>query len=165
MTAKGATVKTRTRIIQTFALIFGIFLALMNAPMASADTESSGSPYFIDGYDVVSYFRDSGPVEGNLDFSTNYEEKILLFSSEKNLADFVATPEDFMPAYNGYCAYGMVYGMKSGVDPLQYDIVDGRLYLQLNGGTKNRWNRRVSRYIKKSDRVWKSLTAPEEARR
>ena len=70
-----------------------------------------------------------------------------------------------MPAYNGYCAYGMVYGMKSKVDPLQYDVVDGRLYLQLDGGTKKRWNRRVSRNIRKSDKIWKKLTAPSEERR
>lgn len=123
----------------------------------AAESGDSNSPYFIEGYDVVSYYRDSGPLPGTPQISIDYQDKTLLFSSTDNLNDFLADPEKYMPAYNGYCAYGMVYGMTSKIDPLQYDIVDGRLYLQLDKGTKRRWNRRISRYIKKSDRAWKKI--------
>lgn len=146
-------------------LFFSILLLTIQPSTATAKNAESSSPYFIEGYDVVSYFRDTGPLEGNPDFSLSYENNTLIFSSEDNLIAFQADPESYMPAYNGYCAYGMVYGMKSKVDPLQYDVVDGRLYLQLDGGTKKRWNRRVSRNIRKSDKIWKKLTAPSEERR
>lgn len=113
----------------------------------------------------MSYFSDTGPKEGRPKHQLEYKEYTLIFSSEENLQAFKADPDSYMPAYNGNCAYGMVYGMKSKVDPLQYDIVDGRLYLQLDGGTKKRWNRRVSKNIRKGDRIWKKLTSPESERR
>ena len=150
---------------RTAYFLFSVFLLSVQSQTVTAGGTASSSPYFIEGYDVVSYFRDTGPLEGKPSFSTNYEDHTLIFSSAENLNAFKEDPESYMPAYNGYCAYGMVYGMKSKVDPLQYDVVDGRLYLQLDGGTKKRWNRRVSRNIRKSDKIWKKLTAPSEERR
>lgn len=146
-------------------LLLSIFLMFVQSPAVVAGGSESSSPYFIEGYDVVSYFQETGPREGNPNISTIYEDHTLIFSSTENLTAFKENPESYMPAYNGYCAYGMVYGMKSKVDPLQYDVVDGRLYLQLDGGTKKRWNRRVSRNIRKSDKIWKKLTSPSEERR
>ena len=146
-------------------LLLGITLLLFQTPALASKSTDSHSPHFIEGYDVVSYFRDSGPVPGNIYYPLEYDAHTLLFASEQNLIDFKTDPESYMPAYNGYCAYGMVYGMKSRVNPLQYDIVDGRLYLQLDGGTKKRWNRRVGRNIRKSDKIWKKMTLPSQKRR
>lgn len=161
---KVTTLATNSR-IKTYAIIVALFLTLFKAPAFSSNTKQSESPYIIEGYDVVSYFRHTGPIAGSTEFMFVKDELTYLFSSKENLSDFQASPEDFIPAYNGNCAYGMVYGMQSMIDPLQYDIIDGRLYLQLNGGTKNRWNRRVSRNIKKADRIWKKLTSTPEVRR
>ena len=138
---------------------------LFQSPALASKSTESDSPYFIEGYDVVSYFRDSGPTPGSTYYPLVYKANSLLFANEQNLIDFTTDPESYMPAYNGHCAYGMVFGMKSRVDPLQYDIVDGRLYLQLDGGTKKRWNRRVSRNIRKSDKIWKKMTLPPQKRR
>ncbi len=133
----------------------------MSGLIANASASTSDSGYFIEGYDVVSYFIADRPSKGTPEISTEYKGKTLLFSSEENRAAFMANPESYMPAYNGYCAYGMVYGMKSEIDPLEYDIVDGRLYLQLDRGTKRRWNRRINRYITKSDKAWQKLGLAE----
>lgn len=149
----------RTDFVAPLALLAGLWLALVNFDADAGNSSASESAYFIEGYDVVSYFRDSGPQPGKTSITTTYQDNILLFSTEANRSDFLANPEIFMPAYNGYCAYGMVFGMKSKVDPLQYDIVDGRLFLQLDKGTKRRWNRRISRNIRKSEKAWKKLSA------
>jgi len=58
----------------------------------------------------------------------------LLFSSLTNLEDFKADPEAYWPAFDGNCAYGIAFGMKAMSDPEVYDIVDGRLYLQMSVG-------------------------------
>lgn len=87
----------------------------------------------------------------------------MLFINQENLDKFMANPDTYLPAYNGYCAYGMVYGMKSKIDPLQYDIVNGRLYLQLDNGTKRRWSRRIKRNIRRSDKAWGKLLSSNEA--
>lgn len=144
--------------VKVVFLIF-LFITLFCSTAFGKDSSGSEDTNFIQGYDVVSYFRDTGPLEGSSQYSTVYQQHTLLFNSEKNLMDFKSDPASFMPAYNGYCAYGMVFGMKSKVDPLQYDIVDGQLYLQLDGGTKKRFNRRLGRNIKKSKRAWNKLIA------
>ena len=159
MAKLNAVQRPKSRVPAFFLVLFYI-LCTFSASNSSA--KQSESPYFIEGYDVVSYFRDSGPILGNTNFIVETEEFTYLFSSKENLIDFESSPESYIPAYNGNCAYGMVYGMESTIDPMQYDIVDGKLYLQLNGGTKNRWNRRVSRNIKKADRIWKKLSSPSE---
>lgn len=140
-----------------FSILIGTILLCLSQIAYSTDSSQSTNPYFIDGYDVVTYHYANGPLKGNTAFTTQYKSHTLLFSSEETRAEFINNPEFYMPAYNGYCAYGMVYGMKSKVDPLQYDIVDGQLFLQLDRGTKRRWNRRMSRNIKKGNRAWKKL--------
>lgn len=148
----------RKKAFWVLLLLSSLLTTLFSSDAFSAESSESTSPFFIEGYDVVSYFRDTGPLQGEVDYALEHQGKLMLFSSKNNLLDFLDNPEIYMPAYNGYCAYGMVYGMKSRVDPLQYDIVDGRLYLQLDRGTKRRWNRRIGRYIKKSDRAWKKIS-------
>lgn len=148
-----------------YVTLIALILLFFKTPAFGSNAKQSESPYFIEGFDVVSYFRESGPVTGDTEFMLIKNGLTLLFSNEQNMLDFQSTPEAYMPAYNGNCAYGMVYGMKSKVDPLQYDIVEGRLYLQLDGGTKNRWMRRMGKNITKADRIWKKLTSPREERR
>jgi len=119
--------------------------------------KQSDSPYLIEGYDVVSYFRDTGPVEGDKKIQHVHEDHTLLFSSLTNLEDFKMDPEAYWPAFDGNCAYGIAFGMKAMSDPEVYDIVDGRLYLQMNAGVQKRWSRRSGGHIKKAHRVWKKL--------
>jgi len=150
------------RYVQVFLIIGFVIISSLGSRMASANSDGSDSPYFVEGYDLVSYFSKGGPVPGNTEIKTEYDGRVLLFSSEENMAQFLADPATFMPAYNGYCAFGMAYGMKSKIDPMQYNIVDGRLYLQLDSGTKRRWSRKIGRYIKRSDRAWSKLLTRNE---
>ena len=38
-----------------------------------------------------------------------------------------------LPAYGGFCAYGVALGKKFDDDPRYWKIVDGKLYLNLDG--------------------------------
>jgi len=143
--------------IQSITLLIVLCLSAFASTAFGMDLRQSDSPYLLEGYDVVSYFSDSGPVEGDKKIQLVHEEHTLLFSTLANLEKFKADPDTYFPAFDGYCAYGVAYGMKAISDPEIYDIVDGRLYLQLNAGVKNRWNRRSDGHIKKAHRVWKKL--------
>jgi hypothetical protein len=46
----------------------------------------------------------------------------------------VTNPEKYVPAYGGYCAFGISVGKKFIGDPEVWRIVDGRLYLNLDTG-------------------------------
>lgn len=144
------------------ALSFVLLFAFFTPSTLMGGSDSLSDSHFIEGFDLVSYFRKTGPVKGSSDFSMRYDEHTLLFANKKNLIDFQENPTTYMPAYNGNCAYGMVFGMKSKVDPLQYNIIDGKLYLLLDEGTKKRFNRRLDRNLKKSQRAWQKLFASSD---
>jgi len=144
------------------SILGGIILVLFSQVVYGTDPSPSDSPYFIHGYDLVSYHHEEGPVKGATTFSVKYKSHTLLFSSEETRDEFLGSPEYYMPAYNGYCAYGMVFGMKSKIDPLEFDIVDGKLFLQLDSGTRRRWNRKMNRNIKKGNRAWRKLAVTSD---
>lgn len=47
---------------------------------------------------------------------------------------FEVNPQKYLPAYGGYCAYGLGVGKKFVADPEVWKIVDGKLYLNLDKG-------------------------------
>ena len=53
------------------------------------------------GYDLVSYHSESGPVKGSGHYVTVYEDVTYLFSSKDNQQAFEMSPEKYLPAYGG----------------------------------------------------------------
>lgn len=111
----------------------------------------------VGGYDVVSYHEETGPVRGSGYHVANYEGVVYLFANEENKTIFEATPSKYLPAYNGFCAYGISVGKKFHTDPTVYEIVDGKLYLNLDSGIQDEWSKDVLGNIAKADKNWKSL--------
>jgi hypothetical protein len=70
---------------------------------------------------------------------------------------FEAKPEKYMPAYGGYCAYGVAVGKKFVVDPEAWKIVDGNLYLNLDRDIQKKWLKDVPGYIKKAEANWPKI--------
>lgn len=111
----------------------------------------------VGGYDLVSYHQESGPIRGS-GFNVSIHEGIpYLFSTEENKLKFEADPLAYLPAYNGYCAMGVALGKKFHTDPKVYDIVDGTLYLNLDGGIQSKWSADKAANIKTADKNWKTL--------
>ncbi|EAR14600.1 hypothetical protein RB2501_00951 [Robiginitalea biformata HTCC2501] len=111
----------------------------------------------IQGYDLVSYTRGT-PVRGTPEFSHDYQGVRFLFTTERNMHLFQAMPEQYIPAYGGWCAYAMgKSGDRVAVDPETYKMVDGRLMLfnrtRLNNPLK-KWNRDEERLLRQADANW-----------
>jgi len=80
------------------------------------------------GYDLVSYFQKDQPIKGTKEFQLCFEGSLYRFSSQRNLETFEANPQDYLPQYDGWCAYGIaVSSKKYRVNPRAYEIVDGKL--------------------------------------
>ncbi|CAB9500081.1 YHS domain-containing protein [Seminavis robusta] len=64
------------------------------------------------GYDLVAYHSldslDDG-VPGSPDFQTRHKGYLYYFSSQDNLDIFLANPEPYLPAYGGFCAWGVAW--------------------------------------------------------
>jgi len=132
-------------------------LFILSSALASAGIFGFGkkeNPLVADGYDVVSYRHESGPVEGNPKHSLVYDAMTYRFADESNLAAFQKDPAKYAPAYRGYCAYGVAKGGKYKVDPLAYSIVDDTLYLNYDQNVQKKWQAQQERYIREADRRW-----------
>jgi hypothetical protein len=78
-------------------------------------------------------------------------------TSNKRFAAFEANPENDLPAYNGYCAFGVSLGKKFNTDPTVYKIVDGRLYFNLDGDIQKKWAAGKAADIKTADTNWQNI--------
>lgn len=107
----------------------------------------------VGGYDVVSYFQ-GGPVKGDGDYVTEYGDVFWRFSSQENLNLFLANPEAYLPQYGGYCAYAVSKGYTAKGDPLQWSLVNNKLYLNFNAAVKRTWEQDIPGNIKKGDANW-----------
>ena len=118
----------------------------------------------VNGYDLVSYFNAKRPVRGNGNYVSEHDGVTYLFSSEENKKTFDKNPDKYIPAYNGWCAYGVSVGKKFSADPEVWEIVNGRLYLNLDPGIKIIWREDIPGNIKKADAHWPKIKdkAPSE---
>jgi len=71
----------------------------------------------VQGYDVVTYQTSKRPLRGNGNFVATHDGATYLFSSKENMETFQAKPAKYVPAYNGYCAFGVSVGKKFVGDP------------------------------------------------
>lgn len=115
----------------------------------------------IRGYDTVAYFLDSTPVEGRDEFSTKWSGATWKFASQKHLELFKAAPENYAPQYGGYCAYGVAQESLVKIEPDQWTIHDGKLYLNYNARLNSEWKMDIPGYIRTADSVFEKLLATQ----
>ncbi len=140
------------KLLIAFAALVGFTVA---AQAASSDV--ANSVVGIQGYDLVSYHTSSKPLPGNGNNVVRHKGVNYLFSSAENKQMFAANPAKYLPAYGGYCAFGVAVNKKFIGDPTVWDIVDGTLYFNLDNKVKNIWVRDVPGNIEKADDNWKSI--------
>jgi YHS domain-containing protein len=111
----------------------------------------------IRGYDPVAYFIENKAVEGSKNFEFEWKDATWRFSSQENLTKFKADPESFAPQYGGYCAYAVAKNSTASIDPTQFSIVDGKLYLNYNKKIQQQWLKDQASFIEQADKNWPSL--------
>ncbi len=111
------------------------------------------------GYDVVAFFTEGKPVIGSDTYALAHDGGTYRFASQANLDAFKADPRKYEPAYGGFCAYGAALGKKFDGDPRFWKIVDGKLYLNLNGDIQAEWSKDVAGNIQKGDVNWDRIRA------
>ena len=148
-----------SRSICSFSAILVLFVVIgvANAAEVPEHINVDSEGYSIDRYDPVAYFTEGRPLRGKREFNAEYQGAKYAFSSEINREQFLSDPDKYVPQYGGYCAYGVVHGGKSEVDPEVWEVVDGKLYLMISGGTKSIWQKRKKAYIQMADKAWQSI--------
>jgi len=108
----------------------------------------------IKGYDTVSYFTEGAPVKGVKAHQTKWNGATWRFANAENLKAFTANPEKYAPQYGGFCAWAMADGKQAPIDPKQWDITKGKLYLNYDQKIKAKWLGDKTDFIKRADAQW-----------
>ena len=110
----------------------------------------------VDGYDVVSYFSGK-PVKGLRKYKTKFDDAVWYFANEENLKKFKKDPDKYAPQYGGYCAWAAAHGTLAKTDPLVWDIVKGKLYLNYDKSIQELWQPRRFELIPVADQEFPDL--------
>lgn len=134
------------------------FFALSPSARAAEQMVHVQGGLALGGYDTVAYHVDSKPMRGISDIQTEWMGATWWFSSQENLAAFMADPERYAPAYGGFCAFAVSKGSLQPGDPRMWRIVDDKLYLNLSPSTMSKWEADIPGALAKADRNWPQLT-------
>ena len=136
-------------------------LALLFTSIAAYAVDPINTGFFgntaIKGYDPVAYFTENKAVKGDSDYEYKWMGAKWRFSSQKNLALFKENPEKYAPQYGGYCAYAVSQNDTAGIDPDQFTILNGKLYLNYNKSINDKWTKDRDMYIIEADKYWPEL--------
>jgi YHS domain-containing protein len=148
------------------ALALGLLLlgiSALAAPPINTLTNSSflarTTGIAIVGYDTVAYFTQNKAVKGSDEYTHQWNGAKWRFSSIAHLDLFKANPEKYAPQYGGYCAYGVAGGYLVKIDPTQFTVTGGKLYLNYDAGVQKDWLKDIKGYNAKADTLFKGLLA------
>lgn len=146
-----------------FALAAAAFAAVPTSAFAVAEVNVApgktvlGPGVAVHGFDPVAYFTQGEPVQGLAKYSKVHNNATYRFASAENLKTFEADPDKYVPAYGGFCAYGVSVSAKFDGDPRYWTIVEGKLYLNLNEDIQETWLEDVPGNTKKAEEAWKRI--------
>jgi hypothetical protein len=148
-------------------------LALFVGITAPALGDSSKAPVIplnsvdgvgLKGYDAVAYFTSGQPTPGLERYSYSWKGATYRFASAANLESFKADPAKYLPQYGGYCAYAISIDRIADIDPTEWAIVAGKLYLNNNFFSQSLWSLNKSGRIASGDRNWAVYPKTQQAK-
>ncbi len=133
---------------------------LREKPLALEHYNLGADKVAISGYDPVGYFIQSKALKGRKEISALHRGVTYYFASEENRKLFRGSPEKFLPTYGGWCATAMAKGEKVEIDPTNFKVTNGRLFLFFKAFYANAikdWNRDEPGQTAKADANWKRI--------
>ena len=115
------------------------------------------------GYDPVAYFKQSRAVKGNPKYSSKYAGAIYYFTSGEDKAEFDKTPAKYAPQYGGFCANSMSKRNISDIDPNQFLIYKGKLYVCSSAPALKTFSAKPDLNIQAADKYWEFYQPPSNS--
>jgi len=139
----------------------GALLCLLSFAAIAADPPIFSNKHgAIRGADPVAYYSlESGTraVMGTDEFTYEWMGATWKFSNAENRDLFIADPEKYAPEYGGYCAFAVSHNFTKSIKPNEWEIVDGKLYLNYNRTAHKKWARDKSASIVRGDENWPTV--------
>jgi YHS domain-containing protein len=128
---------------------------------ATANYNLGKNKLALDGYDPVSYFAQGKAAKGKPEISAQHRGVTYWFASDAGRKLFTESPEKYLPAYGGWCATAMAKGEKVEIDPANFKVTNGRLFLFFKAFYANalkEWNKDEPNLTAKADANWKKIS-------
>ncbi|MBN2738302.1 MAG: YHS domain-containing protein [Spirochaetales bacterium] len=90
------------------------------------NTDSLGK-FALQGYDAVAFHTQGKAVKADPYIAADYNGYKFLFATEQNKAEFLKNPQKYLPAFGGYCAFGISLGVFFPVEVETWEMVDGKV--------------------------------------
>jgi len=116
-------------------LVVALLLSAASLSIVSAE-EQAKTEVALDGYCPVAYAAMNKAVKGDPQFASEYQGKTYYLANGDAKKVFDKAPEDYVVAYDGWCATAMAKGMKIESDPTIFVVRDGKTYLFSNEEAK-----------------------------
>ncbi len=114
----------------------------------------------LSGYDPVGYFTLNKALKGRKEINAQHRGVTYWFASEENKKLFTESPTKYLPTYGGWCATAMAKGEKVEIDPTNFKVTNGRLFLFFKAFYANAikdWNKDEPGQTAKADANWKKI--------
>ncbi|MBT8220551.1 MAG: YHS domain protein [Bacteroidia bacterium] len=119
----------------------------------------------IQGYDLIAYHTTRKALPGSSEWSYSYDSILYYFVSAAHRDLFAQNPAKYLPAYGGYCAYGVGMDIIPGkympgkypIDPKSFKIIQDTLHLFYNEPEFNAleyWDQNKANLKVKADERW-----------
>jgi YHS domain-containing protein len=96
-------------------------------------------------------------VKGEAKFASEYQGTTYYLANAKAKMMFDKAPQDYVVAYEGWCATGVAHGMKVHGDPTVFVVQDGKTYLFSNEKAKAMFTKDEPAVIAKADENWPTV--------
>ena len=124
------------------------------SPSRTVDEIDLQQGFALKGFDPVAYFADGGPAAGNAAISYRWRGATWLFSTQEHRSVFIADPARYAPQFGRYCAFAVSRDTTADGDPLQWAVVDDKLYVNTNAFTMELWDRDRPGNIRTGNSNW-----------
>jgi YHS domain-containing protein len=128
--------------------------ALFSSPLFGDEMKKDVA---LGGYCPVCYVAAGKAVKGTSEFKVEHEDKTYYFVSQDAVDAFTKEPAKFLPAYDGYCAFGIAHGKKFESDPTVFKVIDGVIYLNKDKEIGAKFAEDTAGFITKADATWKKM--------
>jgi YHS domain-containing protein len=113
------------------------------------------------GHDAVAYFTQNTAVPGDPAIKAELRGVTWRFASEANKAEFLASPEKYMPQFGGFCANGINYAIPwgAGGGPNTWRIYRGKLYVFGGQSSRDQFEMDTELNLQRAHRYWNEEVA------
>jgi YHS domain-containing protein len=139
---------------------FAARIAELTRDKESAEANLDSSGLALQGYDPTAYVDEHKAAPGDKQIQSSFRAVTYRFASASAREKFNADPAKYLPAYGGWCATAMAKNDKVEIDPRNFKVTGGRLFLfykGLFGNALNDWNKDEPGLTAKADANWAKI--------